>query len=117
MTGVEPSTTLFSGYTVLCTSRDGEMADGKHGLFHRDTRLLSRRGLRIADARPELVSAVQPESDRWIAVLRVARPGGQPEGPQLPQDALEIVVERAVGPGLIETIRIRNRSALPCQTK
>jgi hypothetical protein len=114
--GAEPSTTLFSGYTVLCTPRDGWIDGGRHGLFHRDCRVLSRHLLRVADSTPELVGAVQPESDRWVAVLRVPRPGGDAEGPQLPQDALEVQVERSVGPGLLEAIRVRNRSAVPCRT-
>jgi glycogen debranching enzyme len=109
-------TTLFSGYTVLCTNPDGSVTEGKQGLFHRDARVLSRHHLSVADAAPELVSAVQPESERWIGVLRVPRPGGTAEGPGLPQDALEVRLERVVGPGMVETIQVRNRSSVPCRT-
>ncbi len=109
-------TTLFSGYTVLCTTPDGSIAEGKHGLFHRDARVLSRHRLKIVDTSPGLVSAAQPESDRWIGVLRVPRSGGTADGPALPQDALEVRLDRVVGPGMIETIQIRNRSALPCKS-
>jgi glycogen debranching enzyme len=107
---------VFSGYTVLCSGRDGAVAGPEQGLFHRDTRVLSKHELTIGRERPDLVSASQPESDRWFAVLRLPRPGGRPEGPQLPQDALEVVLDRTVGPGLVETIRVRNHSAIACRT-
>jgi glycogen debranching enzyme len=109
-------TTLFSGYTVLCSKPDGSVEDGKQGLYHRDARVLSCHRLTVDGAAPELVTATQPESDRWIGVLRVPRPGGTAAGPQLPQDALEVLIERAVGPGLVETIRVRNHSAVGCRT-
>jgi glycogen debranching enzyme len=109
-------TTLFSGYTVLCTAPDGEVSGAKQGLYYRDTRVLSRHQLTVDGKAPELVSAVEPESDRWLGILRVARPGGRPEGPALPQDALEVRIERAVGPGLVETIGVRNHSPIPFRT-
>jgi glycogen debranching enzyme len=112
----ERSTAIFAGYTVLCTAADGWISSGRHGLFHRDTRILSKYRLTIADADPDLVADSRPESDRWQAVLRVRRPGGNPEGPLLPQDALEIHVRRSLGPGLTEWLEVRNRSAVPCQT-
>jgi glycogen debranching enzyme len=111
------TTTLFSGYTVLCTAPDGIVVGGRHGLFYRDTRVLSAYRLTIGGKPPELVSAVQPESGRWNALLRVAREGGKPEGPALPQDALEVQVRRELGPGLVETIGLRNHSAIPCRTE
>jgi glycogen debranching enzyme len=100
---------------VLCTDGHGSVTDEKHGLFHRDARVLSRHELTVDGRRPDFVAATQPESDRWTAVFRCARTGGDAEGPRLPQDALEIIVERTVGPGLVESIRIRNRSAVACR--
>jgi glycogen debranching enzyme len=96
---------------VLCSAADGSIDARDQGLFFRDTRVLSRHHLTIGNEAPELVSAAQPESDRWIASLRIARSGGRAEGPQLPQDALEVVLHREVGPGLLETIRVTNHSA------
>jgi glycogen debranching enzyme len=90
---------------------------GKHGLYYRDARVLSAYRLTIGGKPPEVVSAVQPESDSWSAMLRVAREGGKPEGPALPQDALEVHLHRDVGPGLVETLRVRNHSAIPCRTE
>ncbi len=86
-------------------------------MYYRDARVLSAYRLTIGGKLPELVSAVQPESDSWSAVLWVARGGGTPEGPALPQDALEVHVQRDVGPGLVETVRVRNHSAMPCRTE
>lgn len=112
----DSTTVSFSGYTVLCTAADGSIAGGRHGLFHRDTRVASRYALTVGGERPQLVAATQPESDRWEAVLRVPRPGGTADGPMLPQDALEVHVRRRVGPGLLEEIALRNRSAVGCDT-
>jgi glycogen debranching enzyme len=111
------TTVIFSGYTVLSTGPLGSVSEGRHGLFHRDTRVLSRYRLTIDDAVPELVSESKPESDRWEAVMRVPRPGGRSEGPLLPQDALEVHVRRRVGPGMLEVLAVRNHSAVPCQTR
>jgi glycogen debranching enzyme len=111
------TTTLFSGYTVLSTAADGAVEGGEHGLYYRDARLLSAYRLTVDGKPPELVSAVQTESNTWDGMLRVAREGGNPEGPALPQDALELHVHRAVGPGLVETIRVRNRSAIACRAE
>ena len=63
------------------------------------------------------MSAVQPESDRWIGVLRIPRPGGRAEGPQLPQDALEITIRRTLGPGLLERIQVTNHSGVGCTAR
>ena len=106
-------TTLFSGYTVLCSAVDGTIDGGQHGLLFRDCRVLSRHHWRVGDATPELVGSTQPESDRWVGVLRLPRPGGRPEGPHLPQDAIELRLIREVGPGLAESITVTNHSAVP----
>ena len=106
--------TLHSGYTVLCSAADGSLDGGRHGLFDFDTRILSRHQLTFGGRQPELVTAAQLTADHWRAVLRVEREGGTPEGPQLPQDTIEISVERVVGPVLEETIVIANRSGLSC---
>jgi hypothetical protein len=114
--GSKSTTTIFSGYTVLCSSPDGSVSTDPEGLFHEDARVLSRYELTIGGSRPELVSTATPENDRWEAVLRFPRPGGRPEGPMLPQDALEIRRRRLVGPGMLESIEVRNHSAVPCET-
>ena len=109
-------TILFSGYTVLCAEPDGSVLDPRNGLLYRDTRVLSTYRLAIDGRPPELVRGVIVESDSWEGVLRLPRPGGRAEGPILPQDALEVRIWRRVGPGLVETIEVRNRSAVACTT-
>jgi glycogen debranching enzyme len=111
------TSTIFSGYTVLCTTSDGSVDGGRHGLFHRDTRVLSRYGLTLDGRRPELVAADHPESDRWEAVLGLSRPGGDADGPLLPQDAIEVRVRRRVGPGLVELLMVRNHSAVALEAE
>ena len=111
------TTTLFSGYTVLCANSDGSMPGPRHGLLHADTRVLSRHRLTLGGEVPSLVAQTQPESDRWEAILRVPRPGAHAEGPGLPQDAFEIRVTRRVGPGLEERIQVVNHSAEKASTE
>ncbi|MFL5668498.1 MAG: glycogen debranching N-terminal domain-containing protein [Chloroflexota bacterium] len=110
------TTTLLSGYTVLCCAPDGSIEAPRHGLLYRDTRILSRYRLTIDGRSPELVGASRPETDRWDAVLRLGRPGGHAIGPLLPQDALEIHVRRRVGPALREELALVNHSAVVCET-
>ena len=109
-------TILISGYTVLCCAEDGSIDAPRHGLFHRDTRILSRYRLTLDGRNPDVVAASSPETDRWEAILRLARPGGSADGPALPQDALEIHVRRRVGPCLLEELVVENHSAVPCET-
>jgi len=106
-----PAIVLWSGYTVACLAEDGWIDGGRDGLYDFDTRLLSRYRLTVDGTLPEVVSAAQPESDRWEAILQVARQGGDAAGPILPQDALEIRLRRRVGRGLIDELRVRNHSA------
>jgi glycogen debranching enzyme len=102
---------------VLCTEDDGSIEGGQHGLFYRDTRVLSRHQLTVGGQRPTLIAGTQPENDEWMGVYQVSRPGGTPDGPLLPQDALEITVRRVLGPGMVESIRISNHSGVACPTE
>jgi glycogen debranching enzyme len=104
---------VFSGYTVLWTADDGSIAGGRHGLFHRDARVLSRYRLTLDGHEPELVQLAQSETDRWEALLRL--PTGvadDPDGPRLRQDTLEVRLQRRVGPGMREWIAVQNHSAV-----
>ncbi|HEY7735908.1 MAG TPA: glycogen debranching N-terminal domain-containing protein [Candidatus Limnocylindrales bacterium] len=102
----------YSGYSVLCCSQDGSMGEGTDGLYDFDTRIVSRYRLLVDGRAPEIVSWDQPESDRWEAVLEVPIEGGSAAGPLLPQDAIELVVARRLGPVMFETVRVRNRSGV-----
>src|SRR5687767_3249554 len=107
---------VAAGYTVACCEPDGAIDAWRHarsGLFDHDTRILSRYRLLVDGGPPELVTAAQPERDRWEAVLRVRRLGGDASGPILPQDALEARVRRRVGPGMLDEIAFTDHSAEP----
>lgn len=102
------------GYTVLVTTIDGAVTPTSTcGLFDFDTRILSRYRWLLDDVPPELVSQASPSSDRWIGVLRRPLSGGRAAGPRLPQDALVLLLDRRVGPGLVEVVTVRNDTMAP----
>jgi glycogen debranching enzyme len=106
------SVVLHAGYAVLRSSADGSITSDPEGLYDYDTRVLSRHRLLLGGQAPVLVSADQPESDAWLGILQVPRPGGDSAGDLLPQDALEVDIRRRLGHGLLEEIVVRNRSAV-----
>ena len=107
-----PTTILHAGYTVLFAAADGSIDADPAGLYDYDTRILSRYRLTIDGRAPELVGHGQPESDTFVARYRVARGKGSAQGPQLPEDALEVELERVVGSGMRECWTVRNHSAM-----
>jgi glycogen debranching enzyme len=98
------------GYMVLVCHADGSIDGPGTGLFDLDTRILSTYVLRLDDQRPRAVGACAALADRWSATLHVPRQGGTPGGPGLPQDAWAIHIERRIGCGMTETLRVRNES-------
>ena len=82
------------------------------GLFDFDTRILSRFRLTVDDRPLELLSAARPEADTLVARYRVRRDGGKAEGPLLPEDALELLLERRVGAGMLDAWTVTNLSAV-----
>jgi len=107
------SVVLHAGYTVLCTAGDGTIAGDPDGLYDFDARVLSRHRFSLGGVRPTLVAVNQGASDLWRAVLQVPRLGGDAAGDLLPQDALELELERRIGRGMLEMIVVRNHSAVP----
>ena len=116
-----PITILHAGYTVLCTTADGWVDGDRAGLFDYDTRILSRFRLTIDGRPPDLIDGHTPESDTFIARYRVplgegdgrGRTRGRPEGPLLPQDAVDLRLERVIGSGLIDRSTFENHAAVP----
>jgi glycogen debranching enzyme len=110
---VQPSPTIVvhAGYTVLCSTGDGWVDGDRTGLFDYDARILSRYRLSVGGRPPELVGHARPEAERCVAKYRVGREGGKADGPILPEDALELVVDRAIGEGMIERWSVTNHSA------
>jgi glycogen debranching enzyme len=99
----------YSGYTVLICRDDGGMGTDEEGLWDLDTRVLSRHDLRLDGQRLQLVASCVGNSATWSAMLIEPR-GGDAAGPQLPQDAWEVRIERRLGCGMTERIDIANRS-------
>jgi glycogen debranching enzyme len=106
-----PTLIVHAGYTVLCADADGWIDGGRNGLFDYDTRILSRYRLTVDGEPPDLIGHGRPESERCVAAYRSKRDGGTALGPLLPQDAVELTVDRTVGQGMLERWDIRNRSA------
>ncbi|MGH2380775.1 MAG: amylo-alpha-1,6-glucosidase [Candidatus Limnocylindria bacterium] len=101
-------------WTVLLCHPNGAIpGDDGCGLYHHDCRVLSGHRLTIDGAEPEWVSSDAVEADTWAATIRIARPGVSPEGPALPQDAIEVRLERRVGGGMLERIEVRNHGMQP----
>src|SRR5207302_10076935 len=76
-----------SGYTTLCTTRDGSIDGGSRtGLTDFDTRILSRYRISLDGAAPQLVSSSQLDPSRQSITMWQPVPGGTPDGPQLPRD-------------------------------
>lgn len=99
-----------SGYTVLVCGSDGTIEGSDTGLYDLDTRILSRHVVRLDGATPRPVGSWVSMADRWTATLHAPQPGGDPNGPHLPQDAWAIHLDRLVGCGMAETIAVRNES-------
>lgn len=81
---------------LLCHPNGAIVGDDGCGLYHHDCRILSGYRLTLDAAEPDWVSSDVVEADTWAATIRAARPGGSPDGPDLPQDAIEVRLERRV---------------------
>src|SRR3954470_14474577 len=111
---VEPASTgggvvtLVEGSSFcICTPGGDLNGAGPHGVFFRDTRILSRWDLRVDGERPEPLAAMTPDPYRATFLGRLPRRSGRTDTNLLVQR------ERRVGNGLREDIRIRNPAAEP----
>jgi glycogen debranching enzyme len=101
-------------WTVLLCHPDGAIGcDEGCGLFHHDCRILSRHRLMIDGREPEWVSSAATEADRWAVSLRSATTGGDADGPALPQDAVEVRIDRTIGGGMLERLELLNHAMVP----
>jgi glycogen debranching enzyme len=110
---------LHAGYTVVVTADDGSVGGGgREGVYDTDTRLLSTFAYTLAGVRPTLVASDQPSAHRWRGHLTAPSPARSADirGPALPQDVVELTIDRGVGPGLVDRLTIANRSAARVQT-
>jgi glycogen debranching enzyme len=109
---------LHAGYSVLVSADDGAVrGTGREGLYDFDARLLSHLAYRIGDEVPTLAGSEVTGPHRWRARLHARSPGRSPDirGPALPQDALELGIDRAVGPGLRDELTVTSWSAAPIE--
>src|SRR5262245_46654140 len=105
------------GYTALLSNPDGTVAaDSREGLFDHDTRLLSTWSVLIGGVAPRVDSSGLVQASHWTARLTVPLPGGHAKGPQLPQDVVELTLDRRLGWGMIEQWHISNYSAVAATT-
>jgi glycogen debranching enzyme len=112
-----PYHVIFGGYTVLVAGADGMIdGTGREGLYDQDTRVLSRWQLALDGERPGYVSSCAGETDRWSGHLRVVH-RGDPVGPALPQDTVEVWVSRRVGRGLEEHLQVENHGMTEVNTR
>lgn len=113
-TAAEPLTsgtvTLVEGSSFCISAENGDMhPEYPHGVFYKDTRILSRWKLTINGQPLEPLAAKTNEPYRALFVGRVPRPGGTADSPLLVERL------REVGAGILEKITIRNHSKQPAE--
>jgi glycogen debranching enzyme len=102
---------------VLECAPSGEIDGGRQGLFDMDCRILSLFRLRLDEEAPRSIGSCLAVANRWSATLMLPRATGDAVGPELPQDAWAVRIDREIGCGMTESIRITNHSmaAAGCQ--
>jgi glycogen debranching enzyme len=98
--------TLVEGSSFCISSANGDIhPEHPHGVFHEDTRILSRWNLAINGQPLEPLTASTKEPYRALFIGRVPRSDGYADSP--------LIVERLreVGAGILEEITIRNYSS------
>ncbi|NYH55068.1 glycogen debranching enzyme [Nocardiopsis arvandica] len=99
--------TLVEGSSFSISAEHGDMsADRPHGVFHNDTRIVSRWDLRVNEEPLEPLAAMVREPYRATFLARV-------KNPEQPDSTLLMERERRVGTGLREDITMRNLGREP----
>lgn len=100
--------TLVAGSSFCISSADGDIRpELPHGVFHLDTRILSRWHLTINGQSLEPLAAETKEPYRALFACRVPRSDGYADSPLLVERL------REVGAGILEEITVRNYSLQP----
>src|SRR4051794_34703887 len=95
--------TLVEGSSFcICTPRGDLEGAGPHGVFFRDTRILSRWDLRVDGETPEPLAAMTPEPYRGTFLGRLPRRGGRTD------TSLLVQRDRRGGHGLRGGVVLRN---------
>jgi glycogen debranching enzyme len=104
--------TLIEGSTFCISEAGGDIVpDRSHGLFVRDTRMLSRWELRVDGIEPQPLSAQHAEPYAATFLGRMPPRAGKADS------TLLVVRRRYVGDGMREDITLRNTSAKPKRCK
>ncbi len=94
---------LVEGSSFCISAGSGDIVAGSpHGLFFRDSRVLSRFELRVNGARPELLAKATPEPFAAATVGRAAPKAG------LADSTMMVFRRRWIGRGMREDIELRN---------
>ncbi|WP_066285078.1 amylo-alpha-1,6-glucosidase [Arthrobacter sp. B6] len=100
--------TLVEGSSFCISLQNGDIfAHHPHGVFYRDTRILSRWCLTVNGQELEPLGAWTPSPFRATYIGRAVRADGRADSP------LTVVRSRELGSGLLEDITIRNYSQQP----
>jgi len=100
--------TLVEGSSFCICAPSGDLGGaGGHGVFFRDTRILSRWDLRVDGEAPEALAAMTPEPYRATFLGRLPRRSGRTDTNLLVQR------DRSVGNGLREDVVLLNPGAEP----
>jgi len=100
--------TIVEGSSFCISSSDGDMDPTRpHGVFFRDTRIVSSWQMRINDHAVEPLLATMPEPYRATFVGRAIVDPAHPDSPLL------VDRERRIGDGLREDLTLMNYSQLP----
>jgi glycogen debranching enzyme len=114
------------GRAVLATDLDGQLAGDhpRHGLFVRETRVLSRYRYLLDGRSPLAIANSNIEQHSWLGYYAIATPGvkveedtGSGEMEPVSEDTLELKVSRTVGLGVHEDIDITNFSQAPTRLR
>src|SRR5262249_30518112 len=99
---------ILDGNTFVVSDRRGDIdasPDEPHGLFHQDTRFLSRWRLTVGGRSPRLLST--DDVDYFAAQFFLV----PPEGSVYQDAAFSIVRRRSVGDGFREDVTVKNHTA------
>jgi glycogen debranching enzyme len=100
--------TLVDGVTFCICGRTGDIREGaEQGLFHRDTRFLSRWELEVNRQRLDPLSAISPNGYEATFIARRPPRSGEADS------TLLVVRHRLVADGMVEQITVRNLGQEP----
>jgi glycogen debranching enzyme len=103
MSGEAEWSQVLEGSTFMLSDPRGDVLEGSiAGLFHEDTRYLSRFALTVGGVRPALLSSGSP--NYYSAAFYMTNP----ELPGIPEHSLSIQRFRSVGGGLTEVVVVHN---------